>query len=80
MTNTKETKETRSEAWCKSIHAAFFRINPPLKEFVDLSCTDDKQLINMLYSTKVYLCHHQEKLKEAAGLLLDRYKQRNGDK
>ena len=56
----------RSRAWCLSVNAPFYRLNPPLTQEVDLAETEDEILVRMLWETQAYVCREREKIKELA--------------
>ena len=56
--------------WCESINCHYYRITPPLSKNVNLSSTDRKAIINMLYDTYLYTLENINEIDTVAHLLL----------
>lgn len=52
----------RGQAWCGSLNACYFRLSPPLSEQSPLDCTDDNDMVQMLWEAKSFC------VKQAANL------------
>ena len=59
----------RARAWCHSIGVPFFRLSPHINREVGLDCTDDKELIDMLWQTECYLHQHEDDIRRIVALL-----------
>lgn len=59
----------RGAAWCDSIDAAYYRLQPQLKEDVLLNEVRDEKLIDMLWSTKLYIQENKHLIQEIAHIL-----------
>lgn len=62
----------RAEAWCQSLGVPYFRINAPLSSDIELNATDDEEIINGMWETKVYAYSIRE-LIDLVALSLENY-------
>ncbi|XP_074604466.1 85/88 kDa calcium-independent phospholipase A2-like [Brevipalpus obovatus] len=62
----------RAEAWCQSLGIPYFRINAPLSSDIELNATDDEEIINGMWETKVYAYSIRE-LIDMVALSLENY-------
>ncbi|XP_039273985.2 85/88 kDa calcium-independent phospholipase A2-like [Styela clava] len=61
----------RVTAWCDSIDVPYYRLTPQLKEEIAMNETKDEKLVDMLWTTKLYLQKNKHIIQEIAHLLLD---------
>lgn len=61
----------RVTAWCDSIDVPYFRLTPQLKEEIAMNETNDEKLVDMLWTTKLYLQKNKHIIQEVAHLLLN---------
>ena len=62
----------RGEAFAEALGAKYSRVSPELTENVDFIETDDKQLIEMLYSTVLYMLErHNEKMDQVLAAVME---------
>jgi calcium-independent phospholipase A2 len=57
----------RAHAWCRSTQVAYFRLNPPISENLQLNVLEESEIVNALWESKAYL-HAQA---EYIGVLVD---------
>ena len=62
----------RGQAWCNSMKVAFFRLNPPLSENLQLNEIEEVEIVNALWETKAYM-HNQRSFIEMLAKLLERH-------
>lgn len=58
-----------SRAWCMSTGAAFMRLSPQMKQFLELDETDDGKLVDLMWSTMAYIHAKREDIAELKPLL-----------
>lgn len=61
--------EKRAEAWCESIDVPYFRLNPQLKEEIALNETSNEKLVDLMWTTKLYLQRNKHLIEEIVHLL-----------
>lgn len=61
----------RAQAWCNSMQVAYFRLNPPLSENLQLNEIEEVEIVNALWETKAYM-HNQRSFIEQLAKLLER--------
>lgn len=69
-TETNAHVDDRAEAWCGSIDAAYYRLQPHLKEDVMINEVNDEKLVDMLWTTKMYVQKNKHLIQEIADILL----------
>lgn len=60
----------RGQAWCNSMQVAYFRLNPPLSENLQLNEIEEVEIVNALWETKAYM-YNQRSFIEILAKLLD---------
>lgn len=70
-TETNAHVDDRAAAWCDSIDAAYYRLQPQLKDDVMMNEVKDEKLIDMLWTTKMYVQKNKHLIKEIADILLN---------
>lgn len=60
----------RAKAWCESIGANYYRLNPLLDEDIAMDETDDATLLNVIWETQKYIYNNKDLISEIADLLL----------
>ena len=63
----------RAKTWCKSMDCPYFRLSPPIAS-VQIDETDDKILIEMMYSALIYARKNRPIFQEIAQILVSRKK------
>lgn len=58
-----------AKAWCQSLGSDYFRLNPRIEKTFDLEHMTDKNLIDVMWSTKVYLHQNSHVIQHIADLL-----------
>lgn len=61
----------RAQAWCNSMQVAYFRLNPPLSENLQLNEIEEVEIVNALWETKAYM-YNQRSFIEMLAKLLER--------
>ena len=61
----------RGEAFAKALGAKYHRVSPELTENVDFIETDDEELIEMLYSTVLYMLEKHEKMDKVLAAVME---------
>ena len=61
----------RAQAWCNSMQVAYFRLNPPLSENLQLNEIEEVEIVNALWETKAYM-YNQRSFIEMLARLLER--------
>lgn len=59
----------RARAWCSMINVPFYRFSPQMCNNVNLDCTDNATLINMLWETQCYIVANKHRIQQVAQLL-----------
>lgn len=63
--------DDRAAAWCDSIDSAYYRLQPKLKEDIMMNEVNDEKLVDMLWSTKMYVQKNRHLIQEIAEILLN---------
>ncbi|XP_002119484.2 85/88 kDa calcium-independent phospholipase A2-like [Ciona intestinalis] len=59
----------RAKAWCETMDASYFRLNPFMEDEVQLNETNDEILLNLLWDTQVYLQENKHLIEGIVALL-----------
>lgn len=62
----------RGQAWCNSMQVAYFRLNPPISENLQLNEIEEVEIVNALWETKAYM-YNQRSFIEILVKLLERH-------
>lgn len=57
-----------ARAWCGTLGAKFYRLNPPITK-VNLNESDNRKLIQMMWETQCFIFHRKDSIKKVADLL-----------
>lgn len=60
----------RAKAWCESQDTKYYRLNPFLEEEISLDEVDDKKLLDLLWSTQIYVRENLSTIREIVQLLV----------
>ena len=62
----------RAQSFCDAFSCPYFRLTPPLAEDVELDCSDQTKLIEMLYNTQMYYLDNPQMIDDVAKTLLSK--------
>uniref|UniRef100_H2YF35 phospholipase A2 n=1 Tax=Ciona savignyi TaxID=51511 RepID=H2YF35_CIOSA len=59
----------RAKAWCETMGADYFRLNPSMEQDIQLNETNNEVLLNLLWDTQVYLHDNKHLIDKIVALL-----------
>lgn len=69
VTATEGAPVQRARAWCNAIGTPYFRFSTPMSKDLMMDCTDDTDLVTLMWEATEYVHHCQDQIQEIVDLI-----------